>query len=687
MNGPRTIGRLVLAGCLLTAAASARAQTPVWAVKDAPVRAVLKLADTPSNPDAGAMVELPDLGLVKPNGGDYALTDADGKPVPVAAVYRAPGQDTLLLARDLRAGQNYYLYVGGARGASWSPKTSLLMETRRSSGPHDGWFASFGTLQSAWNSSAAVPQGAAFVEKVYSADNPFGEQVNFLSHFSGYLAPTNGDVELFTNSADSSFILVNDQLFTEWTGHTPANVNEKSLRSKKLPASSEPVKVDYYQAKNGEANPAIMSMAWKPAGGHIELVPGSAFLHPGSTTLEKLESEKGGPVPAPIIHLASYLGFGGAFLYEMRGTLAPADLAGATVEWRFNDGAVLTGTNVKRVLSGAPGIQQMSVTARRGAEAMTVTRRLDFFGKPPPEASGGEEEGPKAREAHARYVGALMELDPSKLDAAMLTAALPLLYEDGTDAQTAAFANAWLALKPDPRDALWLPAFSARVRAMALTDPRAAIAELGANSAARQFYNAPLSLLELELLVFSIHDPSVLPRVQQLAFGLGPEQGKLGEIRVGDFYRLSGNVEQAMARYRAAQPPDSSDGRRLPAEDQANSITVEDLLENATRREAAERLRTWEFAHPMAKFTTNFLVLRARLLSLYGRWREALTELEAFPATHPDSPYQIDVDYYRARALHELGHKDEARRVWQDIAKNYPRSELARSSAEWAAKP
>ena len=64
-----------------------------------------------------------------------------------------------------------------------------------------------------------------------------------------------------------------------------------------------------------------------------------------------------------------------------------------------------------------------------------------------------------------------------------------------------------------------------------------------------------------------------------------------------------------------------------------------------------------------------------------------MTELEAFPATHPDSPYQIDVDYYRARALHELGRRDEARKIWQDIAKNYPRSELAKPSAEWAAKP
>ncbi len=81
-------------------------------------------------------------------------------------------------------------------------------------------------------------------------------------------------------------------------------------------------------------------------------------------------------------------------------------------------------------------------------------------------------------------------------------------------------------------------------------------------------------------------------------------------------------------------------------------MTVEDLLD--TRHAAGRAGQTDEPGNlrtRCAKFTTNFLVLRARVLSLYGRWRESLAELDAYAATHPDSPYQIDVDYYRARAL------------------------------------
>ncbi len=116
-------------------------------------------------------------------------------------------------------------------------------------------------------------------------------------------------------------------------------------------------------------------------------------------------------------------------------------------------------------------------------------------------------------------------------------------------------------------------------------------------------------------------------------------------------------------------------------------MTIRDMIDNEYSHEADAKLREWELNHPMAKLTTDFLLLRSRVLMLFGRWREARGELEAFAATHPDSPYQIEADYYRARALFELGGKEEARKIWLDLARQYPRHELANPSREWAAKP
>ncbi len=84
----------------------------------------------------------------------------------------------------------------------------------------------------------------------------------------------------------------------------------------------------------------------------------------------------------------------------------------------------------------------------------------------------------------------------------------------------------------------------------------------------------------------------------------------------------------------------------------------------------------------MAKFESDFLLLRGRVLIAFGRWREALVELESFEKACPDSPFRIDAAFYRACVLHEIGKKEEARRLWSEIAQNYPRHEMAAASRE-----
>ena len=678
-DGWSKAGMLAACGWLLhLGAVGAQAQTP-WAVKDAGIRVTVQWKEAPADPETGIEIAVPDLGLTKGRTGGYALSDAAGKPVPVAVVWQGEGREALLLARDLQPGQPYYLYIGGPPGPGWNPKTSLLFETRRVSNTRVETYGSFAALQAAWYGAASQTSGARFVDRIFAGDNPYGEPAFFLSHFSGYLAPTKGDVELFSNSADASFVLVNDQPFTEWTGAPSMNVFEKAIHGKKLPVSPVPVRIDYYQAKGGGRMDPNMSLGWRKPGEPIEIVPASAFLHPGKALVGRYEAQDGGPVPVPRARFLSYLGDGGGYLYEVKCSVAPEEVQGATVEWRFDDGAVLSGTDITRIMSGAPGTQHVTVVAQRGAATRQTTLRIGFYGQPPREI--------EHKQGNERYVSLLMRLDPAKLDAEMLAAALPVLFDFGSDAQSAAYANAWLARRPDLKDPLWLPAYMAHARASAQTEPRKAAAEVAANTAARQFYNQELDVLELDLLVFGAHDMASLSRVRQLAFNLGPDKGKLGEIRLGDLYRLNGDLNHAAEHYRAAQPPDPTYGRGLPAEDQANALTVEDLLGEGERQDALDRLAKWESAHPLAKLTTNFLVLRARTLAMFGRWRESLAELDAFASMQADSAYEIDVDFYRARALYELGEKDQARKLWKQIATNFPKSELTQPSLEWAGKP
>ena len=69
------IATLAMAALVLTPAA--RAQQVPWAVPDAPVRAVEIAAKSPTNPDAGSAISVPDFGLVKQGGGILALTGSN----------------------------------------------------------------------------------------------------------------------------------------------------------------------------------------------------------------------------------------------------------------------------------------------------------------------------------------------------------------------------------------------------------------------------------------------------------------------------------------------------------------------------------------------------------------------------------------------------------------------------------
>ena len=646
-----------------------------WTVSAAMYRAVVRPRSAPTDPEAGTEIVVPGLDVTSGGkAGHYALTDAEGVAVPVAPIWEAEGQDIILLARGLQADKDYYLYLGGPQGSTWVPKTSLLLETRTLP-PGRSAFTSNGAIEEAWRGASG--QGAKFVGEIFSGGNPFGAQTNFLSHYVGYLVPQGGGEELYTSSSDASFVMLDGRPFLEWPGDHPASATLKTLHTKKLPAITAPVRVDYYQAKNGVGDPA-MCLGWirddKGA-----TVPADAWLHPGTSEIRRFEEIKGRPVPAAEIRLHSYLGFGGAVLFEVHCRLLPTDLKGSDVEWRFDDGGVFHGSDCRRVMSGIPETQKITVQVG-GPGGLQSVQRVSFAGQNPAENDENEK-------GHRRYVELLTQQDPIKLSAAMLGAALPLLIDTGTDEQIAPWALAWLKSNPPVSNPSWLPAELARLRTLAQTDPQAALAALRSEGAARQLYARQLDLFEVNLLVYHLRNTAAGPRIQQLGFGLGDSpEGKLAAIRLGDFYRLSGDTQQASAKYQAAQPPDPSNGRRMPAEDQAYSLTVKDLIENKDRQDADEKLTEWELVHPTAKFSTDFLLLRSRVLTLFGRWREAQAELEAFASTHPDSPYQIDVDFYLAQALYELGKKDEARKLWADIVKNYPRSELAAPARDWMSK-
>ena len=665
--------------------ATARAIPATWSVADAPFRVPVKLATPPIHPEAGILISLPEFGQNRPDCADVILSDTLGQPLPLAKVSSRPGGRTLLLAQQLEPTATYYVYFGGGvdrKAPPWTPKVSLLMETKPA--PKDLKLDAWADIESAWKKVPDI-DGAGFYPIIYHGENLFGQSTNFLTHYTGYLlTPEPKNIFLYTLSADASFVLVNDKLLVGWPGEHSPWVQPKNVKGKTFKCESGLTKIDYYAAKGRRGHPPTMVLGWKLDNGTYQTVPAEAWLHPGTTSVEPIEEIHGWPVPLPKVELISYIGYNDQWLFEAKYSLNLTPPAEWTVNWEFADGVKLTGTSGTRVLLGpVPELVEVKFT-RTGDNMLTEPVagrfRIDF-------TASAKEASFKNPPDVRRYL-ALIESDPpGQLNNASVQPRLTFLLEFGTDQEIAKFIDGYPQGERDSSDPLWLRARVAAIYAHAELDPPKALAEMRAiSSKVRQLLPDLVNTLESDLLAFYQNDPGASDRLTQIAF-LNPDSNlsKTAKVRIGDLYRLLGRYKEAIARYKELGI--QGDDRSLPAQDRANSIAVSELLSPNRRDDAQRKLGEWEIRHPMAKFDSDFLLLRARMLMLYGRWSQALTEIESFDKVQPESAYQIDSQFYRARILFEQGRKDEARKLWKGIAQSYPKHPLAGAAREWGAKP
>ncbi len=653
-----------------------------WAVKDAPFRALIQLQQAPKYSEAGVCIELPSFGASRSNLADVQLFDSKGNSQQVYALWNGVGEKAILVADHLDPQTDYFLFFGGNPAPlleNWKPRLGLFLETRRL--PPNAKLDNSQEMETNWRSAPAV-DGADFAETIFRAGNPFGNNADYSSHYEGWLVtPEGGNLILYTLSSDASFVLVDGKPELEWPGIHSGYANLQTVRKQSVPCNMGFTRIAYYQAKVGEGESGAV-LGWEK-NGRFETIPQEAWVHPGTSRIVKIEDERGWPVPLVSVKCNSFIGYASYWLYDVECSVEESIPPGWTAEWHFEDGAIFTGPKCRRVLIG-PKPQFVTLILMHDNNITKGVRRVLF-----PE--GLNEVSINNHGNLELYLSLIDTETPSQLSLASLHAMLPLLFDFADAGRSGRVALAWLLKGPSPDDPLWMPAQTTAILFLAQNDPQKALGELrGIDPIVRKKYDRELSLLELDLLVFYLRDSSAVLVANRIISEIHDlESVALAKIRIGDLYRLTDHFQEAAQSYQSIQKDisDQTGGRKIPAQDSAYSMTIEKLLTGGYRSQAKEKLREWEIRHPMAKFDTYFLLLRARMLNSYGRWVEALMELDSFKKIQPESPYEIDADFYSAEALHALGKKEEALKLWSLISSKYPHHKLAIPSRELLLKP
>jgi len=659
------------------AAAGPKGGKKEWAVAGAPYRVELHVASPPDDPDAGWEIRLPDFGYGRPDMRDAVLIGPDGKEIALDGVWRGTGRTLLMLAASMPdEGEVAMLYFGGnnsPRMKSWSAKRSLLLETKRL--PAGADVATFGGWQEAWKKSKAV-DGMGFVPLIFQGENPFGESGHFMSRYTGRLKTGDGgNVKFYTLSHDVSYVMIEGHPVLKWQQTTPPPLDPTKvpMREVKMPANS--ASVEYCHATGDP--PAAMVLGWDH-GGKLDNVAPDAWVHPGQVKADAIESHDGAPVPLAVLQADRYLGYGDEWYVSIKCAVANP-VEGWQAEWLWPDGRVAQGPEIRRLWMSLSPLK-MVLRLRNGIQVIEGRQVLVI----PREIAAASVNNDEQRK---EFLDLLDKEDPSALDEPALRAGF-VLADDFLSASVAArWAEAWLKVaKPAPGS--WVKAVTTVIRENAKRDPKAALDRLlKLDETARKVMAREAHLLELDLRVFGLKDPAVIGLAGTLRKGGDARLKNMAIIRLGDYYLLTGRIEDAVRCFDEAVADSKGTAQKAPVIDRAHSLAIEELVNGNHAEEAYAKLEEWEILHPAARIEGDQLLWRARVNFLTGDWGRALQDLETSLKVRPGSPEEIEVRFWLGRAQFELGHKDEARVIWNALVKDYPKHERAEAAKAWAQKP
>lgn len=654
--------------------------------------------------DEVGYVEFWTAGNLKPDGSDLRVV-AEGALTPYKIIQIGPGDYCKLSFRLARNAATYYIYYGNPSAPEekqdWEPKRGLLLEIRRYRGPG---FQTWDQMKESLDQAKSSVMGRQYVPNVFHGYNPFGETVNYLSLYTGWLAiPSAGDYVFATTSDDASFLFIDDNLVVSWEG---------SHRAMPYAARFEIVrgmtpglhKFAYYHAQALDAAAAVA--AWLPAA-RIRTLPGST-LGQRTEWMQHNPFEVIPPAAFPAVTkgvLRDYrvrgaklaadfdvenvgeVQVGDQYVQRIKFTDRTPSVKGFTAtnqKWDFGDGNIGIGSPVEHVYLGDGDFKvtlEVSTTSHRFPVTQTVHVTRDWKRQMYPSTDTSES-----------YASVISQYDFAAMPAEHLCAAARLFDELGRKEKVVELCKEVLAgeRKEVPQET----AFDmAMLLAKSLSDAettRWAVDALRAVEAKSRDMRqqAALALAAGEIALERLRDPALaeeqFQRVATKYASADRDALRHALVGLGDVYSEKGDYAKVKECLDKAAEISTArrDYREAAVQIGAYSRAVEMYLRENHLDQAEDFLNAWEWEHPAERLRGHSTLLRARLLVARDDPRSAAHILERLVLVNPRSPYAAECLLLAAECYQKLGDNKRAVAILRQIVNEQKDSPLRPEAAK-----
>jgi tetratricopeptide (TPR) repeat protein len=683
-------------GILALITCPARAAEP-WRLPDWTARAVVEIHTPSTEADVDAAgVKIVCQGRAKPDGADYRVLDAAGKPFPFQLDFHDAEHYSLLTFKADNPKQKFYVYFGNPKATraaeqtpdfpapgggpptgGWVPHADFVYQTIDR--PHTADITKEHDPDNIAEMTKLIADskakdGARWQRRVADGYNPFGSSEYYISIYRGWVrVPKAGPYQFCTVSNKASFSFLDGKPLIHWPGQHTVERGARGEVNAKVDLTAGLHYLEYYHETTPLEHMAYLG--WRPSGdaGQFSPIPESFYTAPHTAVVTAYEDAKGPLLTFEPVIVDSVWPVerneGQYTRVRFTAGKTPPLLEGTKYQWEFGDGQTATGPEVEHVYLTL-GLQTVTLMAQGPAGTQTTRWPLSIF-----EIEHVVDQFKEGRPTD--YAKLVKGYDRNKLSADALKELQHLLAEGDDPAEAVEVGKTFLQRFPNAE-----PLTQGRVRRLmadcAVRMDKGNLDEAIANYEAALVKETP-AVEKLDVLAHLIRLVGVQREQPEKAapiFAKADETAKSAKvddevqaayrravIAMGDVRLWQGKLDDARSLYARAEKL----GAFIPSQVRAARLgaypdSLQEYLDVGNTGAALDLVDKWDEKFPTEKPNGHSFFWRGKVLMRRGQPADAVRYLDRAIRLTTGAPFETESRWLLAEALDQTGRKEEAKR-------------------------